>query len=401
MMTSALLNGLWQGALIVATTMLVLVWVPPRQAATRHALWLVALLALAIVPFTSLWHPLNVTLLPMSASAKQTAATPWLVSARAASISGNWILLAWFCGTTIALIRLALSYVRIARIITNSTPAPHFGNDVRFSDGLAFPIAAGLFEPVIVIPADLGALERRDLDAIVGHERAHVQRRDVVANLVQRIIEALLFFNPWVYVIGRQLVNEREAACDDRAVHATGEPQRYASCLTQLAFGQRGSHAPLLTPSAIGSRRMLVARIARLLNGKATDLKTNYFALGAATIALAILAMLLQTAHGSAHTTIMIAAQNVPANCNHDIKVTNPVAPDIPRGVSKTDLQATAAVTVAADGRVIDVKIAKSSGNAAVDKATVEAARDSTYSPAVVNCKNEKSTYAFHVDFHP
>jgi beta-lactamase regulating signal transducer with metallopeptidase domain len=401
MIDTVLLNGLWQGGLIVAIAALTTAFVPKHQAATRYAVWFAALIALAILPLVSVLHPAAIAALPTPVA--HTAATPSLVTAQAVSASGSWLLAFWLAGVTIAFIRLALSFVRINGIIRGATPAPELGAGVFTSTGVDFPIAARLISPLIVIPAHLAAtMDRADLDDIVRHERAHIERRDILANLIQRVIEALLFFNPWTYLIGRRLIAEREAACDDRAVYATGEADRYASCLARLAQRPHTSHAPLLTPSAIGSRRMLVDRIARLLDGKGIELKTNYVALGASTIAFAILAVLLQTSNGLAHTTISVAAASLPPNCWRDIKVVNAAEPDIPKSARNSgNLEAGVLVTVAADGHIVNTKLVKTSGNAAVDKATLNAANASTYSPAVSNCKNQQSTYYFHVETAP
>src|SRR5262245_30226746 len=51
--------------------------------------------------------------------------------------------------------------------------------------------------------------------------------------MLQRAVQAYLFFHPAVWFICKQLTIERELACDDWAVK-TCEPRRYASCLTKL-----------------------------------------------------------------------------------------------------------------------------------------------------------------------
>ena len=401
MIVTVLLSGLWQGALIVAVAALTTLFVPKQHAATRYAVWFAALIALATVPVVSMLRSAPaITALPAMA---HTAATPSLVTARAASASGSWLLIFWLAGVALALIRLGFSFLRINGIVRGASPALELGPNVMTSGDVDLPIAARLVSPLIIVPAHLAAtLDRADLDDIVRHERAHIERRDVLANLIQRAIEALLFFNPWAYLIGRRLIAEREAACDDRAVHATGQADRYALCLARLAQNPRALRSPLLTPSAIGSRRMLVDRIARLLDGKGIELNINYRVLGTSVLAFALLAMLLQTSNGLAHTTIAVVAQKLPPNCWHDIKVVNAAEPDIPKNAGNyNNLEAGALVTVATDGHVVSTKLVKSSGNAAVDKATLAAARASTYSPATSNCKNLQSTYYFHIQTSP
>jgi TonB family protein len=396
-----LLNGLWQGALIVAIAALATWKMPQGHAATRHAVWFAALVALIVVPIVSMWHPAAaVTALP--APMQHTAAAPSLVIAKAASASGTWLLMFWVTGAMLALIRLGLSWARINRIVRDAALAPELGVNVMTSTGVDLPIAARLVFPVIVLPARLlRTLDRSDLDGIIRHERAHIARRDILANLIQRVIEALLFFNPWAYIIGRALIAEREAACDDWAVQASGEPDRYASCLARLAQNPRASRTPLLTPSAIGSRRMLVERIARLLNGKAIQLKINYIALGASVLAFGVLAVALQTVTGLAADASLPLGSDVAVAASPcvgtgaDVKILNAVPPNIPKSAFRPNTAANALVTISPSGRPISAKIALSSGSAGMDSAVVKAALASTYSPAMNACKYITSQYLF------
>ena len=401
-MIASLLNGLWEGALVAALAALATALLPQRHAATRYAVWFAALVALAALPLLSFWHASPaIAALPMQIS--HTAATPSVVTARAATAGGPWLPLIWGAGVCFGIVRLAFSYVRISRIRRRARFAPQFGPDVLLCDTLPFPIAAGFISPVVIVPSGLvSSLERDDLESILRHERAHIVRNDIAGNYVQRAIEACLFFNPWVYIIGLQLVKEREAACDDWAVHAGGEPGRYASCLAQLA--QRTTHpsAPLLTPSAIGSRKMLVGRIARLLNGKAIELNVNYLVLGASATAFAALAVLLQTSSGVASVGNTVAATaTLSPSCYADVKALNPAMPDIPKSAYRPNLSANALVTVAPDGHPVNAKIVKSSGSPAVDHATVEAAMASTYVPKKKACKAVTGEYLFNVDTGP
>jgi beta-lactamase regulating signal transducer with metallopeptidase domain len=393
MIVTVLLNGLWQGVLIVAIAAMISVCISRRHAGTRYALWFVALLALAVLPVATLWHPTpSITTLPAPVVAGTTA-----IAAQATSDNGWWLMTLWIAGMALCLLRLVRSYLQIGRITRAALALPELGPDVLTSHDVAYPIAAGFLAPMVVLPTSFPeTLERGDLEAIVRHERAHITRHDIFTNLVQRVVEACLFFNPWVYVVGRQLLREREYACDDWAV-ATADADRYASCLARLASGTR-AHTPLLTPSAIGSRRMLVDRIARLLDGKATQLQTNYFVLGASTLAFVLLAVGLQTTTGqAAPTTVAATNSSLPSGCFHDVKVLYAAEPAISKADFKPNVEAGVLVTIAPDGHVLGTKLVKSSGSAAIDKATVDAAQASKYAAAVSSCKAIQSTYYFHM----
>ncbi|HLY02560.1 MAG TPA: M56 family metallopeptidase [Candidatus Cybelea sp.] len=398
MMDTALLNSLWQGGLVTAIAAIAAAFLPKHHAASRYTVWLTALAGLVAVPLITAFHaPYAAALFP--AVVTQTTVATSVATQRAADAGGPWLTMLWALGVLFCSARLLLSYARIAAVVRDSRPALDLGQDVRISDSLTVPIAAGFVHPVVILPAAaVRDLPRADLRAIIEHERAHIRRGDLITNLVQRFVEAALFFNPWAYVIGRQLVNEREAACDDWAVAATGAADRYAAYLAELALAARGTPTPLLTPSALGSKRLLLGRIARLLTGKVIVVKANYVAAAASLAAVALLTLALQSKGVASVQTMLAADPNLPAKCYHDVTVINAPAPDIPKSASGIKASANALVTVGADGRPVSARIVLSSGSKVIDNATVVAAMKSTYSPEMSNCKPKAGTYLFRVE---
>ncbi|MEK7831467.1 MAG: M56 family metallopeptidase, partial [Acidobacteriota bacterium] len=124
----------------------------------------------------------------------------------------------------------------------------------------------GALKPVIVLPPDLaGNLSDSEFDSVAAHELAHIQRWDFLTNLLQRLTQAFLFFHPAVWFIGRQLMIERELACDDWAVKMC-EPRRYASCLTRLVE-LLGDSRPLAAAAGIlFGKHVISRRVEMILN---------------------------------------------------------------------------------------------------------------------------------------
>jgi bla regulator protein blaR1 len=391
----ALLDSLWQGAVIVAVALGLTALLPRRHAATRYAVWFVSLLALAILPLIGLFT----SALPESAMPITVVGTARAASHLAevtSNADGVWLAAIWGVGILACAVRTAVSYLRLKRIMRSAVPIPQLGERVFISPVVAIPIAAGLRHPVVVVPNDLArTLVPSDLEAIVAHERAHIARNDILGNVIQRAIESLLFFNPWAYVIGHQLVKEREAACDDWAVRAGNDPDRYASCLARLGLRSPRLQTSFLTPSAIWPERMLVGRIARLLNGKAIQVKTNYFVVAAAVALFAMLGFAFQSPSG-------LAANS---SCSSDASIVHAAQPDIPEADAKAHPHAavTLAVTVTAQGQPSDIEIVKvTGGSPAIADAAVHAARDSTYKPEMRNCKAVSGgKYLFQVELGP
>jgi len=117
--------------------------------------------------------------------------------------------------------------------------------------------------PVIVLPIGvLTGLTPEQVEFILMHELAHIRRCDYLINVVQTLIESIMFFNPAVWWISKVIRTEREHCCDDIVVAATNSAHTYAAALTALEE-HRSSHAQLAIAATGGS---LVKRIRRVLD---------------------------------------------------------------------------------------------------------------------------------------
>jgi hypothetical protein len=124
--------------------------------------------------------------------------------------------------------------------------------------------------PLIAIaPPLLRHLGEADLDRVVIHEWAHVQRRDDVAQAVQLLVLMIAGWHPAIWWLDRQLHLEREVACDDIAVGVTGSAKEYATCLTSLA-SLPITAVRRLPVVAAASRSGLRQRIVRILATRRT-----------------------------------------------------------------------------------------------------------------------------------
>ena len=125
------------------------------------------------------------------------------------------------------------------------------------------PTAIGWLRPVVLLPASaLTGLTPSQLEMIVAHELAHIRRHDYLLNLIQTVIEILLFYHPAIWWIGNRVRVERENCCDDLAVAVCGNPLTYAHALTTME--QLRSESPQLAMAA--NNGSLLHRIRRLVN---------------------------------------------------------------------------------------------------------------------------------------
>ena len=110
------------------------------------------------------------------------------------------------------------------------------------SDRVSVPGMIGTFWPVLLLPpAMLSGVPIEQLRVVIAHELAHARRFDFLVNLGQLIVESLLFFNPAVWWLSRQIRIEREACCDAEAVTATGSAVPVARTLLAIVERLRSS----------------------------------------------------------------------------------------------------------------------------------------------------------------
>ena len=130
------------------------------------------------------------------------------------------------------------------------------------------PMVVGWLRPVILLPASaLTGLAPSQLEAVIAHELAHIRRHDYLVNLLQATVETFLFYHPASWWISRQIRVEREHCCDDMAVELCGDRLTYARALADLEQ-MRGADMKLALAASGGS---LIRRIRRLLGVASTD----------------------------------------------------------------------------------------------------------------------------------
>ena len=126
------------------------------------------------------------------------------------------------------------------------------------------PMVIGHFKPMILIPVGmLTGLSTKEVEAILVHELAHIKRVDYLINIIQTVIESLLFFNPAVWWISQAIRKHREHCCDDIAVRYCGNQLEYANALTNL--GAWSLKTPALGMGLFKNKNELLMRIKRLV----------------------------------------------------------------------------------------------------------------------------------------
>ena len=96
---------------------------------------------------------------------------------------------------------------------------------IKMSPMVDFPMVMGSLKPVILIPLSLATkLSTQQLELVLAHELAHIQRQDYFWNGVQSVVESIYFFHPALWWLSAQIRKERESACDDIAMQFAEGP---------------------------------------------------------------------------------------------------------------------------------------------------------------------------------
>lgn len=205
-----------------------------------------------------------------------------------------YLVLGWLVGVVLLSLRLTALYVFTERFKKrHRRPVPQVIRaqleslcrklQIRqrveaFESSLAdSPLVIGILKPVILIPTSaITGLDPERLESILVHELAHIRRHDYLVNLLQSVVETLLFYHPAIWWISGRIRREREHACDDLAVEVTGRPLDYAQALTQLESLRRSR---LALAASGGNLEARVRRIAGL-EERASDTRNGLTGLG-------------------------------------------------------------------------------------------------------------------------
>ncbi len=302
-MTAWLLTWLWQGSALAAGVAITLRLAPQRNAATRHFTSCAALAAVAWLG----WASSPYRRVPgAAASASDPIYIPPAPDFLLMVFIGIWAAIA-----LVMLLRAVRGLKAVGAARDRCRPFPPAieatlplwleangrgrRTELMLCDAVPGATVLGFNNPCIAIPSSLvGALRCDELDQVILHEHAHVQRRDDWSQLALTLMQAVLWVHPAVLFLSRALSREREMACDEWVVARTGSPKAYARCLARAAdvraLTKGGS---TVEPALISSRHELVRRVDRILALNARG-RRRVSLLGATAAASALAAMSAQ-----------------------------------------------------------------------------------------------------------
>lgn len=390
-----LLHFVWQGALIACVAAIGMVALRNSRPQARYALACIAMLACIVWPAAGLVGRLTT---PVAAEMGATvmsfrgASTP-----QAATLLGwlhshlHVIVVAWAaCAGGLSLRMMAgLWWIRQAARSPRGDAiwqaridamTGKFGISravrLRVVDSIASPVTAGWWRPVVLLPSSLlTGMPPELLEALIAHELGHVKRADYLVNLVQNVIETLLFYHPAVWWLSRCIRTERERIADDLAAQHVGE-RPLALALSTLEKRQFSHHD--LALAANGGDLMF--RIKRLLRPTQQGLSWK-----AALPVLGLTAALIAGCAQVPVTPPVAAVPLVPGKAR--VQFDTCAQPQYPQSSLRAKHAGAVVMRflIGTDGKVQDSKVDSSSGDVALDEAAHTAIAKCTFTPAMID----------------
>lgn len=247
--TDFAVQAAWKGTAILVAGFAAARLLARGSAALRHYTWSLvfgALLALpaaiALAPKWSVPVPAGATTPDVGTNVTVIGKAPRGVPAPAPTRPGSnplaWIYLA---GTAAVAARFAGGALRARRLLADSAVVTRRGmpRTVRVveSPSAPVPMVWGVLRPVIALPVASRHWSAERMRAVLLHELIHVQRRDLVAQVMAQAACCLWWFHPLAWLAAKEQRRERERAVDDAVLERGIGAAEYAGHLVDLVRG--------------------------------------------------------------------------------------------------------------------------------------------------------------------
>ncbi|HKU75459.1 MAG TPA: M56 family metallopeptidase [Pyrinomonadaceae bacterium] len=298
------LNSIWQVTAIFVVAAVTAWLLRNGPARYRHVIWMIALVACLVVPLltatrvvpewissfpvvASTSNPPTIAPVVSHGSSEPDSAVDHVSRRRSTTVtttSRSVLLLALAYGIFVLLraLRLVRFWRRKERLRRS---ASHIGVTpqieaaaqrcrnllsvtnvpVTLSANARVPYTIGTLRPLIVLPeAFSSTVDESRLLSVIGHETAHVARRDFLTNLFCELVALPISFHPLTFLIKQQLDRTRELACDELVTQYILAPRVYARSLLWAADVSR-QYASQAFMLSIFDGKILEERIVRIM----------------------------------------------------------------------------------------------------------------------------------------
>ena len=164
-----------------------------------------------------------------------------------------------------------------------------YGHDVYISKENYPPFCFGILNPIIAIP-ETALNDSDEQEAILRHEKAHIDNGDHAFANIQYIVKMLYILNPFVYYLDKQFNEIQEILADSYASEKLGNSEKYAQILMNLV--KRSQSAAVIPKFASGMavpKEQLKTRLNAIIKGSINMKKSIPFRKKSSLILFALL----------------------------------------------------------------------------------------------------------------
>ncbi len=271
----------WQSTVIGMLIAMIADWLPKSAPALRYWLWQILAIKLLLMPCWVLAVPPSMFYSnsardvawyakPNDAANALPVAGPrldentigqWPTVARQSPSAVRWMRLSWQAWLVVVWLvammvqvrHIVYQRLRLRDLLREASPAS--GKLATLTEQLASqmglkyspatlvtgrdvsPFVCGVLRPRIVLPEHLHrTLTDEQLKQVILHELAHLKRGDLVWSWLPEVARIVYSFHPLVYWMNYRIRLERELACDQAAIAASGRSApEYADMLVRVA----------------------------------------------------------------------------------------------------------------------------------------------------------------------
>ena len=129
-----------------------------------------------------------------------------------------------------------VSDIKILNLLSDCEEKLNINTRVELSCNplIASPMLIGFFRPRIILP--VGELEDKELSYIFVHELTHYKQRDMFYKWLIQIVVCVHWFNPFVYLLEKEVNKSCELSCDEKVISILNEKAKREYGDTLISF---------------------------------------------------------------------------------------------------------------------------------------------------------------------
>ena len=235
-----------------------------------------------------------------------SAAAPTPVSHNLSAVLIKNLWLVWLTGALLLLVRKIMVYQRFVRQVKAKclevsdiellNRLAQYGEQIGvkvpvelyINSFISSPLLIGFFRPCIVLrTADL---TESDLQYTLLHELTHYRHRDMFYKWIVQITLCLHWFNPFVYLMCREINRACELACDETIISKLEkkEQETYGEMLMNAVRAGGVSHNSIASMTLYENKKMIKERLGAIMNFKK---KSIWMTLGSLVLVISLSAV--------------------------------------------------------------------------------------------------------------